>query len=351
MPVERAAVNSTSDARAAGLAVAPDPMAGIHAALEHHRGAHALRASWQLVNTLVPYLAVWIAMPFALAWSVWAFLPLALLAAGLLVRLFILFHDCTHNSFFASRRANMWWGRVLGTISFTCFEVWRAEHTQHHATSGDLDRRGTGDIWTLTVDEYKQAAPFKRLCYRLSRQPLLLFGVAPVLMLVFWQHWPKKDARPNERRALAWQNALLIAFVIALSWWLGPWQYLVMQGTVLALAGAAGVWLFYVQHQFPGVYWGRGANWDYDAAALKGSSYYKLPALLRWFSANIGFHHVHHLDARIPNYNLARCQREIEPLVQVPELSLWGSRRALNLALWDERAGELVTFAQAAARA
>lgn len=157
--------------------------------------------------------------------------------------------------------------------------------------------------------------------------------------------------RDPTNAALAWQNALLIAFVVALSWWLGPWQYLVMQGTVLALAGGAGVWLFYVQHQFQGVYWGRGADWDYDAAALEGSSYYKLPALLRWFSANIGFHHVHHLDARIPNYNLARCQREIEPLVRVPELSLWGSRRALNLALWDEQAGELVTFAQAAARA
>ena len=301
-------------------------------------------ALWQLTNTLGPYVLLWCAIYFVLPLSFWFALPLALVAGGFLIRLFIIFHDCGHGSFFPSRKANDILGFITGVLTFTPYRHWTREHAIHHATSGDLDRRGRGDVWTLTVQEYLEASRWKRFAYRLARNPLILFGVAPFFLFLIKQRFAGAEAGPRERRSVTWTNICLLITAAAMSWLVGLRAYIVLQLIILLVAGTAGIWLFYVQHQFEQVQWQHGAEWDYTAAALKGSSFYKLPKVLQWFSGNIGFHHIHHLSPAIPNYHLEKCHQS-EPFFQtVKPITLFSSLKSLTFRLWDERGQKLVGY-------
>lgn len=302
------------------------------------------RAVWQLVNTLVPYGALWHLMYVCSAVSYWLVGSLAMLAGGFMVRLFIIHHDCGHGSFFKSRRENDVWGFITGVLTLTPYQHWRWEHSVHHSSSGDLDRRGMGDIWTLTVQEYLKCSRWNRFAYRLARNPAVLFVLAPLYLFLIKHRFPVANAGRRERQSVYWTNLAILGMAVGLSLVFGFKAYLVIQLTAMMVAGAAGVWLFYVQHQFEGVYWQRHRQWDYLAAALQGSSFYKLPRILQWFSGNIGFHHIHHLSSRIPNYNLERCH-DAEPLFHtVPPVTLVGSLKSFTFRLWDEKRHRLVGF-------
>lgn len=317
---------------------------GWKSAVTPYQKSSLWRGVWQLLNTLVPYVALWYLMYRSLAVSIWLTVPLALLTGGFLVRIFIIFHDCTHGSFFKSRLANEWVGCVTGVLCFTPFHRWRYEHAIHHASAGDLDRRGTGDVWTMTVQEYLEASRWKRRAYRLARNPFVLFIIAPVVLFLIIERFPSRKDGKRERLSVYATNIALALMLIGLSWVFGWKTYLLLQLAAVMIAGSAGVWLFYVQHQFEGVYWERGEDWDYEKAALEGSSFYKLPRILQWFSGNIGYHHIHHLSPRIPNYHLEQCHRS-EPLFQtVKPVSLLSSFKAFKFRLWDERCRRMVGY-------
>jgi omega-6 fatty acid desaturase (delta-12 desaturase) len=302
------------------------------------------RSTWQIVNSIVPYAALWFLMYLLKDISIWLALPLAVLGGGFAVRIFIIFHDCGHGSFFRSRKANDILGIITGVLCFTPYYQWRWEHGLHHATSGDLDRRGTGDIWTLTVQEYLEASRWKKFAYRLARNPVVLFIVAPLFLFVIQQRLPFPRGGARERYSVHLTNLALLLVIYGLIHIFGWKAYLVLQLVMLMVAGAAGVWLFYIQHQFEGVYWQRREDWDYAEAALKGSSFYKLPKVLQWFSGNIGFHHIHHLSPRIPNYHLEKCHKA-EPLFQtVKPVTLSSSLKSIAFRLWDEQRQKLVGY-------
>jgi omega-6 fatty acid desaturase (delta-12 desaturase) len=312
--------------------------------VERYRRSSLLRACWQILNTFVPYALLWYAMYRCAAISWWLVLPLAVLAAGFLVRVFVIFHDCGHGSYFRSRRANAVLGFVCGALTFVPYLHWTREHARHHACSGDLDRRGIGDIWTLTVREYLEASRWRRFAYRLARNPLLLFVLAPFFMFVVQLRFASRTARKDERESVQWTNLAIVSIALGGSALLGLKTYLLIQSLIMVIAGSAGVWLFYVQHQFEGVYWERSDNWDYTAAALQGSSYYKLPRILQWFTGNIGFHHIHHLSPAVPNYHLERCHRSDPVFRTVKPLTLLASLRSMNFRLWDEQRQCLVGY-------
>jgi omega-6 fatty acid desaturase (delta-12 desaturase) len=304
----------------------------------------AWRGIWQLSNTLVPYALLWYFIHLLAPVSICLTLPLAVVASGFLLRIFIIFHDCGHGSFFPSRRANDIVGFVTGVLTFTPYRLWTREHAIHHATSGDLDRRGTGDVWTLTVREYLEASRWKRFAYRLARNPLILFGVGPLYLFLIKQRFAGKRAGPRERRSVWWTNISIVIMAVGLASLVGWKAWLAVQFILVGLAGGAGMWLFYVQHQFEEVEWQHSGTWDYTEAALRGSSFYKLPKVLQWFSGNIGFHHIHHLSPAIPNYYLEKCH-QAEPLFQVVKpLTLFSSLKSLTFRLWDERGQRLVGY-------
>jgi omega-6 fatty acid desaturase (delta-12 desaturase) len=305
------------------------------------------RALLDLATSVVPYLALSVAMYLALEVSYLLALALAVPAAGFLVRTFILFHDCSHGSLLPSRRANAWLGMALGLLLWSPFLRWRHDHAVHHATSGDLGRRGVGDIRTLTVTEFNALPWRSRLAYRLQRHPLLMFVLGPIIAMVIGPRIVARGARPRMRRSVIVTNLALALMVAAFCLLIGWRQYLLVWAPPALLAGSVGIWLFYVQHQFEDAYWENGADWGYAEAALRGSSYLKLPKPLQFFTGNIGFHHVHHLNARIPNYNLKRAHDENPIFHDVPTLSLLDGLRAVRLKLWDEELGHMVTFAQA----
>ncbi len=302
------------------------------------------RAVWQLVNTLGPLALLWVLMYFAVQKSWWLAIPLAALAGAFLVRVFIIFHDCGHGSFFKSSKANDIWGFITGMLTFTPYFHWRWEHSVHHATSGHLDKRGVGDVRTMTVEEYLQAPRWQRFNYRLVRNPFVLFVLAPLGLFLVKQRFTNAKANDRERYSVYWMNAAIFFMAAVLSSFFGIGTYLLLQLVVLIVAGTSGVWLFYVQHQFEGVYWERSENWDYTAAALQGSSFYKLPRVLQWFSGNIGYHHLHHLSPRIPNYNLERCHKSDPVFQSVKPVTLLGSLKSLTFRLWDEQRRQLVGF-------
>jgi omega-6 fatty acid desaturase (delta-12 desaturase) len=270
-------------------------------------------------------------------------IALAAVAALFLVRSFIILHDCGHGAFFSkSQKANDFLGYILGVLTFTPYHYWRYEHAVHHATSGDLDRRRLGDIWTLTVDEFLGSSPWKQMAYRLYRNPLVLFIVGPVFLFLIEYRFPLRNPQKRERRNVH-QTNLGIAVVAALiSAVIGFKAYLMIQIPIILIGSSAGVWMFYIQHQFEGVYWERHENWDYLAAALEGCSYYKLPRVLQWCTGNIGFHHIHHLGPRIPNYFLEKCYNENPLFRNIMTITLITSLRTLRLRLWDEERHELV---------
>ncbi|HEV7529317.1 MAG TPA: fatty acid desaturase [Solirubrobacteraceae bacterium] len=303
----------------------------------------------ELATSVLPYLGLSVLMYLSLKVSYLLVLAIAVPAAGFLVRTFILFHDCSHGSLLRSKRANTWLGAVLGLFVYSPFLRWRHDHAIHHATSGDLDRRGGGDVHTLTVSEYQALSPRSRLLYRLFRNPLVMFGIGPIAALLVGPRIVSRDARPRMKRSVIGTNIVLAVVVAALCWLIGWQDFLLVQAPTVMLAGSAGIWLFYVQHQFEDAYWQESGGWSYADAALRGSSYLKLPKVLQFFSGNIGLHHVHHLNARIPNYNLQRAHDENPIFHSVPTLSFMDGMRAVRLKLWDERTGRMVGFAQARA--
>ncbi len=305
------------------------------------------RSLLDLATSVVPYLALSVAMYREADVSYLLVLAMAVPASGFLLRTYIVFHDCAHGSFLPAKRANVWLGVGLGLLVYSPFHSWRHSHAVHHATAGDLDRRGVGDVPTLTVAEYQASSWRRRLGYRLFRNPLVMFGLGPIYSMVVQPRLVSRSARPRIRRSVIGTNIALAILVAPLCWLVGWREYLVVQWSTALLAGSAGVWLFYVQHQFEDTYWQRADGWSYPDAALRGSSYLRLPKVLQFFTGNIGLHHVHHLSARIPNYNLQRAHDENPIFHGVPALSLWDGLRAVRLKLWDEDRGRLVTFAEA----
>jgi omega-6 fatty acid desaturase (delta-12 desaturase) len=304
----------------------------------------AWRGWWQLLNSFVPYLLLWVTMVYAIKVSYWLVPPLAILAAGFLARIFIIFHDCGHGSFFPSKRANHVTGSIAGLLTLTPYRHWRWQHALHHGTSGDLDRRGSGDIWTLTVQEYLESGRWKRVAYRLARNPVVLFVIGPVYLFVVHHRFASAAAPPRERQSVRRMNLALLAVIILMSVVMGLKTFLLIQLTVSALTSSLGVWLFYVQHQFEDVHWVRGREWDYTSAALQGSSFYKLPRVLQWFTGNIGFHHIHHLSPRIANYHLEHCHDADPYFKRIKPITLPMSFRSLAYRLWDEQRGRFVGF-------
>jgi omega-6 fatty acid desaturase (delta-12 desaturase) len=315
--------------------------------LEPYARPDVRRSLTCLATSLVPYLALWPAMYYSLSVSYWLTLLIAIPAAGFLVRTFIVFHDCGHGSFFPNKRANRVTGVICGLLVFNAYFAWNHDHAGHHATSGDLDNRGRGDVDTWTVAEYRSKPWLGRLGYRLMRSPFVMLTVGPFWALAIEPRLVPIRARARIRNSLVLTNLGVVAMVAGLILLLGLKDYLLIQLPVMLIGGAAGVFLFYVQHQFEDVYWTRSDDWSYADAALKGSSYMKLPRVLQFFSGNIGLHHVHHLQPRIPNYNLQRAHDENAFLQDVPTLGLTCAVKTLNLKLIDEGTGRLVTFAQA----
>jgi acyl-lipid omega-6 desaturase (Delta-12 desaturase) len=300
-----------------------------------------------LMTSVVPYLALSVLMILTIDATYLPTLLLAVPAAGFLVRTFVVFHDCAHGSLFRSKRANRHVGRVLGLFVLSPFARWRHDHAVHHGSSGDLDRRGVGDIITLTTEEYAARSGKGRLAYRLIRNPLVMFGVGPILAMIVGPRIATRAQRPRLRHSVLLTDLALFAIAGGLGWLVGWERLLLVWAPPAMLAGSVGIWLFYVQHQFEDAYWQHGDQWSYTDAALSGSSYLRLPRVLQFFTGNIGLHHVHHLNARIPNYNLQRAHDENLVLQSVPTLSLSDGLRSVRLKLWDETRGTLVTFADA----
>jgi len=305
------------------------------------------RSLAEIGMSVVPYLALSVLIYATLGISDLLTVALAVPTAGFLVRTFIVFHDCAHGSLLPSKRANIYLGALLGLFVFSPFRRWRHDHAVHHATSGDLERRGVGDVLTLSVAEYRARSWRGRLGYRLIRNPLVMFGLGPVFAMVVGPRLVASGARPRMRNSVLATDVALAAIVGGLCLLIGWQDFLLVWAPAALLAGSVGIWLFYVQHQFEDAYWQSSADWSYADAALRGSSYLKLPRVLQFFTGNIGLHHVHHLNARIPNYNLQAAHDANPMLHGVPTLSLWDGLRAVRLKLWDEQRGKLVTFAQA----
>lgn len=299
---------------------------------------------WQIVNTMVPLVACWYLMWRFLEVSYWYTLGVSVIAGLLVVRVFIIFHDCGHGSFFKSKRANDIVGFIAGMITFTPYGHWRWQHAVHHATSGDLDRRGEGDIWTLTVKEYLAASRGKRMVYRVTRNPFILLVIGPLFLFLLYQRVSSSGAKGKDRASVFWMNVALTFMVAGLCWLFGWKEYLMMQLPVTAVAGAAGIWMFYVQHQYEDVYWENHEGWNYTTAALEGSSFYKLPKILQWFTGNIGYHHVHHLSSKIPNYYLERCHNSHQIFKSVKPMTFLNSLKCASLRLWDEESRRLVGY-------
>lgn len=303
--------------------------------------ANTKESIWQIINTLVPFFILWFLAYQALSVSYLLTLPIAVVAAGFLVRVFIIFHDCCHHSFFKNRQANKILGTITGVMTLFPYSQWQHNHSVHHATSSNLDKRGTGDIWTLTVDEYLSAPLSKKISYRLYRNPLVMFGLGPIWEFLIMNRFNRKGARTKERMNTYLTNALIVGIVALFCWLLGWQSFLMVQGTIFFISGSAGIWLFYVQHTFEDSYFEEDENWEYVKAAVEGSSFYKLPKLLQWLTGNIGYHHVHHLSPRVPNYKLEDAHKNSEPLQNVPTITLLSSLQSLKFRLWDEQSKKL----------
>ncbi len=317
------------------------------AALAPYAQASWTRGLLGIATSVLPYLGLSALMYLALGSSVPLALALSIPTAGFLVRTFIMFHDCTHGSLLPSRSANRWVGAALGIFVLVPFSRWRHDHAVHHANSGDLERRGVGDIPMLTVAEYQDRSRRGRAVYRLVRHPAVMFGLGPVIAMVIGPRIATRSQRPRMRHSVLITDLGLAVVACAIGWLIGWLDFLLVWGPASLLAGSVGIWLFYVQHQFDDVRWQSSEEWTFVDAALSGSSYLKLPPPLQFFTGNIGLHHVHHLNARIPNYNLQRAHDRTPMFNDVPVLSLGDGLRAVRLKLWDEQQGRLITFAQA----
>ena len=318
--------------------------------LARYREPRPARSALELAGTAGPFAVFWVLAWIAVHYGFWWGLLLTVPAALFLLRLFIIQHDCGHGSFFAHRRIDDWIGRSLGVLTLTPYDYWRQAHAVHHATAGNLERRGMGDILTLTVDEYAASSFMRRLLYRLYRHPAIMFGLGPAWIFLIKQRLPIGMMRSG---AGPWISTMMTNLVISalsgiLIWQVGLFSFLLVQLPVVIMAGTIGVWLFYVQHQFEGTHWSDGADWAFHDAALHGSSYYDLPYPLRWLTGNIGVHHVHHLSSRIPCYRLSEVLNDYPQLTRIGRITLADSLRGVGLVLWDSASGRLVSFSEAA---
>jgi acyl-lipid omega-6 desaturase (Delta-12 desaturase) len=305
---------------------------------------HFLRSVWQLINTLVPFFLLWYLAYRSLAVSYWLTLALAIPTGGLLVRIFIIFHDCCHKSYFKSRVANEILGTLTGILTCCPYDQWRNSHSIHHATSGNLCRRGTGDIWTLTVDEYLSMPMLRRLLYRLYRNPLIMFVLGPIYIFLIDYRFNRKGAGRKERINTYITNLSIAGAACLLGLTIGWQEFILVQGPIFLISGMTGIWLFYVQHQFEDTYFEKEGDWDYVKAALQGSSFYKLPKFLHWITGNIGFHHIHHLSPRVPNYYLEVVHNKNPFTQDVPAITIASSLRSLRLRLWNEQKKKFIGY-------
>ncbi|CDM62055.1 MULTISPECIES: fatty acid desaturase [Rhizobium] len=317
--------------------------------LSRYRQPRIGRSGFELLVTVVPFAAFWACASISLFQGFWLGLISVVPASAFLLRLFMIQHDCGHGSFFARRRLDDWTGRAIGVLTLTPYDYWRRAHAAHHASAGNLDERGTGDITTLTVAEYRSLPRLKRLGYRLYRHPLVMFGIGPAWLFVFKQRLPFGMMADGP---LPWistmaTNLAITALALAMIWAVGPVPFLAIHLPIVTLAGAAGVWLFYVQHQFEETHWSKGKAWRFAEAALHGASHYDLPPALRWITGNIGIHHVHHLSSRIPYYRLPEVLRDHPQLADIGRITLWESLQCVRLVLWDETRGKLISFREA----
>lgn len=326
-------------------AAAPSRSRSIQERAAAFRASHAGRATWQMLNTLVPLAAGFALMFWGRTNAWWLTVLLLPVTALLYVRTFIIMHDCAHGSFTGSRRANEIIGFITGAITMTPFAQWRRDHALHHASSGDLDRRGHGDIDTLTVDEYRALSRWGRFRYRFYRNAFVMLFLGPLYLMVHYRRTPPAAARRAAKvSSVHWTNLAVAVMIAALTWAVGWRAMLLVWLPVVYLASMAGIWLFYVQHQHEDAYWEPHEEWDYVMAAMHGSSFYRLPRVLEWFTGSIGRHHVHHVDPRIPNYRLRAAHEGVEEFRSVPPLTIWKSLRTPGLKLWDPRRRQLVGF-------
>ncbi len=308
------------------------------------------RSLWQMLNSIAPYFILSYLAYRSLQVSYVLTLVLCFFAALFVVRIFIIFHDCGHGSFFKSRKANDFVGVITGIITFTPYFAWRHSHAVHHATAGDLDHRGIGDVWTLTYAEYQQMPRWKRIAYRMYRNPFVIFVVGPTLEFVIFNRLPgaNNSDKAREKRSVMWTNLALLGIVLFFTFTIGFKNYVLVQLPIIAIASSVGVWLFYVQHQYENVYWERHENWDFASAALYGSSFYKLPKVMQWFTGNIGFHHIHHLSPKIPNYKLEDCHNDNPIFTGVEPLTLRTSLKSIRVRLYDEDRHKMIGYHKAA---
>lgn len=315
-------------------------------AVAEFQKSHAGKSTWQLLNSLLPYILLWYLMYLSLGWSYWVTLLLAIPAAGLTVRLFIIQHDCGHGSFFKSRKLNDRTGILCSIFTLTPYHYWKLNHNIHHANAGNLEERGIGDIYTMTVSEYLALSKWGRFKYRLYRNPLVLFIIVPTFLFLIMYRFPTVRAKVLKPTypSVYYTDVMLLVLFLLLGWWIGFLNLLAIQLPITIIASTAGLWLFYVQHQYEDTYWADNENWDFALAAIEGSSFYKLPKVLQWFTGNIGFHHIHHLSPKIPNYNLEKCHKSSPELQKAKTLTLRTSLKSILLALWDENQKKLVSF-------
>lgn len=299
---------------------------------------------WQLINTLVPFFGLWYLAYLSLSVSYWLTIPIMVLAGGFLVRTFIIFHDCCHRSFFKNRKANTIVGNITGIMTLCSYDQWRYSHSMHHATNGNLDKRGTGDIWTLTVNEYLALSPLRRWVYRMYRNPMIMFTIGPIYTFLLIYRFNRKGAPKKERMNTYMVNVALVAIIGLLCWGIGWQAFLMIQGPIFFMSGVGGIWLFYVQHQFEESYFEEEENWNYVKAAMHGSSFYKLPRVLHWITGNIGFHHIHHLSSRVPNYFLESAHNTSPVLQDVQTITLLTSLQSLRFRIWNEDTKKFIGF-------
>jgi len=317
-------------------------------AVKPFKRPNRMKSWWQIINSAAPFFALLYAMYLGTLWSYWLTLALAIPAAGMLVRLFIIQHDCGHHSFFHSRRANDVLGMICSLFTLTPYYLWRRSHSRHHASSGDLSHRGHGDVWVLTVKEYLGRSVLRRFQYRAYRHPFFLFLIAPSLLFVFSHRLTYNIPRGwrRERRNVHLTNLAIVAALIAAWHTIGLATLLLVYLPIIVIASSIGSWLFFIQHQYEHAYWQPHNSWEFSRSAFDGSSYYRLPRLLQWFTGNIGFHHIHHLESRIPNYNLPLCFAVVPEMRQAVTLGIWDSIQCSRLKLWDEQLQRMVTFGE-----
>ncbi len=299
---------------------------------------------WQLMNTVPPFFILWFLAYQSIPISIWLSLAFSIIASGFVVRIFIIFHDCCHGSFFKNRKLNHLVGNITGVITMFPYEKWRREHSIHHATSSNLNKRGTGDVWIMTVDEYVNASKLERLRYRLYRNPFVMFVLGPLFLFLVSNRRNRKDARRKERINTHAHTISIIAINGLLIYFLGFANYLIVQLPIMFIAGSLGIWLFYVQHQFEDSYFEDEAEWDYVKAAIDGSSFYKLPKILQWITGNIGYHHVHHLNPKVPNYHLEEVHMSTPPLQEATTITMKSSLKSIRFRLYDEKLKRFVSF-------